>query len=41
MHMGESQDSVREHLREALSTTDVAEKNYHVRQAIQLLQVEE
>lgn len=40
MHPSEAQDGVREHLRKALSATDAEEKNFHIRQAIQLLQVE-
>lgn len=41
MDVCESQDNAREHLRKALAATDAEEKNFHVRQAIQLLQVEQ
>lgn len=41
MERTEAQDCVKEQLYEALSATDAEQKNFHVRQAIQLLQVEE
>ena len=41
MGLTDPPDDVKEHLREALSVDDVTEKDFHVRQAIQLLQLEE
>jgi hypothetical protein len=41
MELPEEQDDVREQLYEALSATCVKEKDFHVRQAIQLLQLED
>jgi len=41
MSTGDPQESVESHLRKALSATEIEDKNYHVRQAIQLLQVSE
>jgi hypothetical protein len=34
-------DVAKDHLKKALSVEDVAEKEYHVRQAIQLLKLED
>lgn len=39
MRQGDTRESAAEHLRKALSATDTEDKNYHVRQAIQLLKL--
>jgi uncharacterized membrane protein len=40
MHPGENRERAEEHLREALSAAEAEDKNYHVRQAIQLLELD-
>ena len=40
MSTGDTRESVEEHLRQALSAATAEDKNYHVRQAIQLLELD-
>ena len=39
-HTTQHRERVRHHLREALDATDCAEKQFHIREALQLLSIE-